>query len=226
MVAQFVSDLYLPLSRDRLEAYRPTGASDLEMITNYFWNIDLAEALVPSLHAVEIAVRNSMNAALTAQYGTDMWFYTPGLLESGQVSQLGGAIRALTPKQPFLAGRLVAELNFGFWVTLLSGPYEQRMWQPGGYALLKAVFPHATGVSRKQVHTRLNDIRELRNRVFHHEPLWCRPNLLQQHADIHQAIEWMSPTLHKAIHAVDTFSTIYAGKADVETALKTHLGIP
>ena len=43
---------------------------------------------------------------------------------------------------------------------------------------------------------------------LHHEPIWYRPNLLQEHADILQTIEWINPTLHKAIHAVDTFLTI------------------
>ena len=46
MVAQMVVDLYGSLSRPRLEAYRPTGGSDLDMVVNYFWNIDLAEAIV------------------------------------------------------------------------------------------------------------------------------------------------------------------------------------
>ncbi len=81
MSAQFVSDLYFALSIDRLEAYRSANGSDLEMLTNYFWNIDLIEALVPCLHAVELALRNSIHAALTTQYGTEMWFYQPGVLE-------------------------------------------------------------------------------------------------------------------------------------------------
>ena len=45
---------YLALSQDRLEAYRSPGGNDLEMLTNYFWNIDLVEALVPCMHAVEL----------------------------------------------------------------------------------------------------------------------------------------------------------------------------
>jgi hypothetical protein len=64
---QFVLDLYLPLSKVRLEEYRSKvdPSSDLEMITNYFWDIDIAEAMVPSLHAVELAVRNSIHTVLS-----------------------------------------------------------------------------------------------------------------------------------------------------------------
>ena len=226
MVSQFVSDLYLPLSQVRLEGYRPQGGSDLDMVTNYFWNIALAEALVPSLHAIELAVRNSMHSALTHLHGSEMWFYQPGLLESGQLAGFAAALRAVANKPPPLAGRLVAELSFGFWVTLLSAPYEQRIWQPNNYALLAAVFPHATSVSRKQIHERLNTIRELRNRVFHYEPIWYRQDLLQVHTSIHEVIRWISATLHSIIHAVDTFPNVHGGRAQAESDIKSHLGIP
>lgn len=226
MVAQFVADLYLPLSQVRLEAYRPAGGDDLAMLTNYFWNIDLAEALVPSLHAVELALRNSVHVALTNRYGTDMWFYEQGHLEPGQLSQFANALREIGKKSPPRAGRLVAELTFGFWVTLLSAPYEQRIWQPDGYALLAAAFPQASDRSRKQIHDRFNAIRELRNRVFHHEAIWNRSNLQQEHADIHQAVQWISPTLHRAIHAVDDFPTAVNRRAHVEARLKSYLGTP
>lgn len=73
MVAPFLNDLYLTLSSPRLESYRPQpNGTDMEMMVNYFWNIDLAEALVPCLHAAELALRNSIDRTLTAHFGTDM----------------------------------------------------------------------------------------------------------------------------------------------------------
>jgi hypothetical protein len=96
--SQFVADLYLALSQDRLEAYRPLGGTDLEMLTNYFWNIDLVEALVPSMHAVELALHNSLHNALTVHSGTDMWYYQPGVLESPSVINLGRALQEAAQK--------------------------------------------------------------------------------------------------------------------------------
>lgn len=229
MVAQFVSDLRVALSHDRLEAYRlPAGASDLEMVTNYFWNIDLSEALVPGLHSLEVALRSSIHAAFTRQYGTDMWFYQPGFLDPNQVGQLATALRDAAKTSPLLSGKIVAALNFGFWVALLSDRYQRPVWQPNSYQLLRDVFPHAgsnPAFQRHLVHNRLDKIRELRNRVFHYEAIWNRPDLRQQHAEIHETIEWISPTLHKAIHAVDNFPAIHAGRAQVQADLKKHLGI-
>lgn len=225
MVAQLVQELYLPLSQARLEAYRSPSGSDLDMLINYFWNIGLAEGLMPALHAVELALRNTIHTALTKRQGTDMWFSRPGILGAGQVIEFTTAYRRVARNPPVTAGKLVAELNFGFWVTLLSGPYEQSLWQPEGYGLLRSAFPHVVS-SRKYIHDRFNAIRLLRNRVFHHEAIWHRPNLLQEHDAIHEAIRWISPTLHRAIHAVDNFPANFSGRAQVEADLKARLGIP
>jgi hypothetical protein len=219
-----VSDLYLPLSQVRLEAYRPAGASDLEMLTNYFWNIDLAEGLVPSLHGIELALRNTIHTGLTNLHGTEMWFRQPGLLDSWHTTEFNKAHSRVAKNPPVTAGKLVAELNFGFWTGLLGGSYEQPLWKPNGYALLRAAFPHVA-TSRKNIYGRLTAIRELRNRVFHHEAIWHRPNLGGEHNDIHQAINWISPALHRAIHSVDNFPRNYAGKVHVEVRLKHLLGI-
>ena len=49
MSSEFVEHLYQALSKDRLEAYCPPNGADIAMLTNYFWNIDLIEALVPCM---------------------------------------------------------------------------------------------------------------------------------------------------------------------------------
>lgn len=223
---QFLEDLYLALSHDRLEAHRyPKGASDLEMVTNYFWNIDLSEALFPCLHALELTLRNSIHNVFTEYYGTDMWFYYPGLLESGQLNQVALALRDAAKKPPLLSGKMVAALSFGFWVALLSDRYQRPIWQQNGYQLFQAVFPHASGpdFQRHLVHARLDRIRLLRNRVFHHEKIFHRTSLYQEHLAIHELIGWINPTMQSAILAVDDFDAIFNSRAQVEANLRLHL---
>ena len=74
VVDQFVQAMAMPISVPRLERYRPkTGAApNLHMLTNYFWNMDLAEALFPSLHAVEVALRNTINTTLVGRCNTPL----------------------------------------------------------------------------------------------------------------------------------------------------------
>jgi hypothetical protein len=92
VISQFVADLQKVLSQERLDEYRPPGGTDLDMIVNYFWDIDLAEAIVPCLHAAELALRNSIHDAFATHYGTDLWFYQPGVLEPGQLGELSRAL--------------------------------------------------------------------------------------------------------------------------------------
>ncbi len=227
MVAQIVANLQLPVSNIRLQECRPRNGSDLDMVTNYLWDIALAEAMLPVLHGVELALRNSLHTQLTQMFGSNMWFYMPGVLEPGQLSQLSSALRQLSDRktQP-TDGHIVAEMTFGFWVSLISDPYQQRFWQPNRYALLGSVFSHVAGLSRQQLHRRYNLIRrDLRNRVFHHEAIWDRPNLQQEHLDIREAIRWISPTFEQAIVGIDRFPSVLAGRAQFQTNLRTRLGI-
>lgn len=232
MVTQFVAELHLVLSQSRLEAYRPLNGTDLEMLTNYFWNIALAEALVPSLHGAEVSIRNSIHAAMTNRFGTDMWFYHPDVenlwqrIGNDQLRQRDKVHDRVTSRRPVTSARLVAGLEFGFWVALLGDRYQRPLWQPDRFALHKAVFPRRSRPSRQQAHNRYRSIQGLRNRVFHHEAVWHRQNLQQEHADIHESIGWISPTLHRAIHAIDKFPSVVNGRAQVQIELKRHLGIP
>jgi len=63
---------------------------------------------------------------------------------------------------------MVAELHFGFW----TGFFNKLHAQTGvGYFLTKNVFSCAPKTERdmSRLDTRWNRIRNLRNRVFHHE---------------------------------------------------------
>ncbi len=81
MVASYIAELRRTVSAPRLDKYRPSGGSDLDMVVTYFWNIALSEALYPGLAALEVSLRNGMYAAMTAREGTEWWCYQAGLLE-------------------------------------------------------------------------------------------------------------------------------------------------
>lgn len=77
------------------------------------------------------------------------------------------------------------------------------------------------------IHKRFNDIRFLRNRVMHYEAVFQRPHLAIEHAQIHAAIEWISPELHRGIHAVDSFPDIFLeGRGRVHDKLVQMLDRP
>jgi hypothetical protein len=154
-----------------------------------------------------------------------MWFYEPGVLESNELIGLGRALQSAARKPPLRDGRIVAALSFGFWIALLSGRYEQRLWQPDRFALQRFVFPHAVGFSQQQISQRFNGIAKLRNRCFHHEGIWHWATLQQDHEDIHEAIGWISPTLQQAILSVDNFGDVFGGRDQVKADLAQRFGL-
>lgn len=229
MVAAYIRDLERAVSNPRLSRYRPPNGSDLEMAVNYFWNIELSEALYPSLAALEVTLRSGIHEALTSREGTDMWFR--GLLEPGQLKMYATAYLALLNRlkgRHPTSGQIVAELTFGFWTTLLSQPYHQNLWVQQRAALIRAVFPHLPPVpnNRHFIHLRYNNLRILRNRVMHHEPIWSRHNLLQEWQHTIEAIGWISPVTRESVLLIDHFDdTFLNGQSRIETALRQRFTI-
>ncbi len=74
---------------------------------------------------------------------------------------------------------LVAVTSFGLWVGLTGSgvprdrllSYETTLWQPR----LQNACPYRGDRRRKYIHACLDDVRVLRNRIAHHEPIYRSP---------------------------------------------------
>lgn len=231
MPGTYVPTIRTILTSDRFDAYREHQAeSDWDLLARYAWNLGLGGALYSSLNLLEIGVRNRLDLAITGREGPT-WYDDPDLVveKAGQDAVAKVKATLVAESKTITPGRVVAGLDFGFWTGLLSSKYEQG-WasttggqppllpvvgqRPLWPALMPVAFP---GRTRKQLSGRLNDIRKLRNRVFHHEPIWRGlplPNrnlkpLRQQHREILEAITWVSPDLHRTAILLDSFPEVY-----------------
>ena len=226
--------LYLPavsraLSRERLDAYRYRGDDDVGAISTYLWSVRLCETLYPALHGLEVALRNSLfNAgeqrfAGVAHREVPCWLDAhPPILAPDEWSRVQEAKARLRARgKPLDPPHLVAELTFGFWTALLDVRYEHRqvLWPH----LLSAVFPAVPPQlrRRKEISARLNRVRLLRNRAFHHEPIWHWRNLRAQHAGIRELLAWIDPSFDATVALLDRFAETYAAgrsafRAEVE----------
>lgn len=227
MVSRLITQIEPAISSVRLQRYRSTGASDLETLTNYLWNIALGESLYCCLDSVEVSLRNSLHESLTQHFGTPTWYDLHGLLESEQVKQVTRAKRSIVSYgDQITPGRVVSELTFGFWVTLLSRTYDARLWRANNASSLKIAFPRVPRHWRQrwQIHSRYNEIRLLRNRVFHFEPLFDDPTVPDHHGHVYDGIRWLNPALADTVRLFDRFPHVYtSGWEEVETKLKDHL---
>lgn len=199
------------VSEERLGSYRlGDDEKEEDALARYARNTDLSEALYPSLQALEVALRNAMHAAVAERFENELWFYLddPPILKERERSKAEEAKREFGRRgKTVTPGRIVAELNFGFWTSLFDRRYEQVLWPH----LLRDVFPHAPRrrLTRKALAKRLNDVRRLRNRVFHHEAIWHRQDLRQKHGDIVETVDWLSPAAADLLRLTDRFPEVY-----------------
>jgi hypothetical protein len=210
------------LSNERLDAYG-FGRTDEEKIANYLWNLALCESLYPALHGIEVALRNavfSSGAAVLSRISTrdiPCWLDAdPPIIHPDDQQMISAAKARLRERGlPLEPGRLVAELRFGFWTSLFDVRYEQSkvLWpRLLGAQLLDPSSPRSMR-SRKQLSPLLNRIRHLRNRVFHHEPVWHWSNLGDQHSLALDLTGWFSPALRSTLEPNDRFPAVYTAGA-------------
>ena len=114
--------------------------------------------------------------------------------------------------QSHTPGRIVAELSFGFWVSLFDKRYEhdQILWPK----LIKHIFPFLPKGQRTRdfLSRELNRIKYLRNRVFHYKPIWHWIDLSKQHDSIVHLTKCISPFAAKYLSTLDQFKKIYSGR--------------
>lgn len=233
------------LSDPRLDAYRTRASEDdLDLLARYAWNMALGSAMYGPLQLLEISLRNALHRSLTSHHNTDeRWFVRQNAFPQNrgrwagqpieESKKVNEAIRRTVGfaglASPDAPGKVVAALDFGFWTRLLTRGYatpasQSRNWTPLWPTLVPAVFPHLpnpTGTKRDRelLAVRFDNIRQLRNRVSHHEPIWKgRPDPLnrttigidQQYDEIVEAIGWISQDLVHAVQALSTFHNVFA----------------
>lgn len=227
-----LADVERNLSLPRLAPYRLHASDDAEALCLYLWNMELSQALQPAMHAIEVTLRNSIHAAGVAQFGADDWFRDPNTLTlhnreqrmlDQAVEQLWHADRhdvrriklGLDPAPPLpTVGKHIAALTLGFWVNLFNTPYKRQLWSaiPPRRNLLPLVFPHATKAQRQQrlLHQKLVRIRDFRNRVSHHEPIWNWPATVdRQYREIMEVVGSISPATTVLVGLIDQFPALH-----------------
>ena len=209
----FINSLLGAISEPRFGRYlEQAGGNNAPVgLAYYLWNIQLSESLYSALQGVEITLRNSIHEAASGAFGNTDWFKT--VLVAPETHTLEN-VRSRLASQGKAANpdNLVSALSFGFWVSLFYSRYDRILWPQ----LLMAVFPYMprTVRTRGYVAQRLRRIRHLRNRVFHHEPVWHWPDLAQHHREVLEAIGWINPDMLALAQSLDRFPEVYALGAD------------
>lgn len=224
------------LSQQRIEAYAaPADRDEVDRVARYLWNMALAGALQSSVHVFEVALRNAIYNASVKLIDTSVlqmpdvscWLdaHHSSLLYPQEAADVQRAKTWLSPDpKRRTPGHLIAKLGLGFWVQLTSRVYNElradgpKLWPRG----LPLVFPYRwppgskkvvpTHADREMVFDRLQQIREFRNRIAHHEPVWDR-DIGATYDSLLEILGWMSPKMAKAVTTLDSFPAVLAGGA-------------
>lgn len=190
------------LTRERLSSYLGASGGDLgQALRLYEWNTLMSGALHEDIGRVEVVLRNALDQALTtfgkqSQWPTP-WYQRrslfPGKHGQRALADISTARDRATRRGslPETQGKVVAELTFGLWRFLCTGPYLTSLWVP----VLAAAFPnHPAAGDPRQVRADVDDrvqrVHFLRNRVAHHEPIHHR-DLNRDHAGMIDVVRWI-----------------------------------
>jgi hypothetical protein len=219
----FFERLEAVLAVERLDAFRQGEATAIVTLSRYLWNMSLCESLYSPLQMAEVALRNSIHTALTDQYSREDWYEESGVMLPWQEKLVDKALKKFArPDLPVSAGKIVAELHFGFW----TGFFNKAHAKTGvPHSLVHPVFKYASKYDRnaKKLGLQWNRIRDLRNRVFHHERIIHWTDLPQRHTETIRAIGWISPELKEMAVALDRFNRIHsAGIEPWKERIRNH----
>lgn len=174
-----------------IRAHGHTGTAE-DALRLYSWNAQVSSAFLFPLHIFEVCVRNACAEAIESYYGPQ-W---PNA-ESFVRSLPNPPHPAFSPRREFLstrarhatAGKLIADMKFAFWVSMFTSRHRDRLWAPS----FKAKFPNHTAPSwetgRQHVHQTIDQVRTLRNRIAHHEPVFSR-SLKNEYDMVIEVISW------------------------------------
>jgi len=192
------------LSTDRLAPYYLQARGDRWVaIRLYERNTKLSEALYGVLQGLEVLLRNSIHRTMTKDIGKEDWYEHVPFLDSER-EQIEIAKKAIADRPaPVTPGRVIAELNFGFWVRMHSGQYEKAFWVKHLHKI------YAASMQTRALHDRLIQIKTLRNRIAHHETLIKR-DVQKDYRDILQAIGWISPGVLAWVKSTNCFEARFA----------------
>lgn len=212
------------------------GGNAADALALYDWNARVSAAFLHPLHVFEVTLRNGVAAAIEAEHGRD-WHLAPLFLGSlPGVNKRAGIVfgprkelldtvakveremlRRLPPRasRPVKApaGKVVAELKFSFWSAMLTARHDKAIWSkhfPTGFPGAPATGPGGIP-RRRRLHEEAEAVREFRNRIAHHEPVFTR-DLRAEYARILRVVRWHDRRTAAWMHGAQSVVALLARK--------------
>lgn len=191
------------ISQRRFDEYLDATHDDSEAARRlYEWNVSVSGAFFELICHVEVALRNSVDAVLSrlevatsARVGESAgwWFASATFLKETELVFYRTACRHLSNRANMASrDKVLASMTFGIWDGIFGSAYEQLFRKHLVY-----VFPHrSAGFTRATVKQNLLALKNLRNRIAHHQPIFDLP-LDERFGQAMDVLRWISPDLEE-----------------------------
>lgn len=164
------SHLAQSMSAQRLGAYlRHADECENQALNLYHWNLKVSAEMIIPLSVTEVVIRNAIVEAIEAKYGSK-WFKSKGIIRSLKFSFDKDSISKINN-----SGQIITKQYFSFWNNMLISNRNKKLWS----LHFRSSFPNAPTDQSidelcEHLYNNLNELRDIRNRVAHHEPIFMR----------------------------------------------------
>ena len=221
----------LLFSKARMNRYLSACERDPDKsLLLYKCNIQASQALYPLISILEVALRNGIDRELSKHFGNNDWLIAnrgvfanhPDLVYKDSKGNIlpdyffmdrlkKAEDKLIVRKISITHGKLLSELTFGFWVKFFDrSPIKILKGIPLQAFLNK---PH---IKLGAVHSHLNSIVILRNRISHNEPICfnvngklCLKTISEYERKIMEALEWIDTDLKNWGEKINFFKPVY-----------------
>ena len=205
-------------------------------ISLYKYNIQASQALYPLISVFEVTLRNCIDRALIKHFKDNNWLltkrhefaYHPNMVYKDSrgniVSDEFFAARLKKTESrlshlgiPISHGKLLAELTFGFWV---------KFFDTSAIKVLRGApldaFVNKPHKKLALVHSHLNAVVTLRNRIAHNEPICfnnagniCLSTIDSYETNMLEALGWLDTDLKHWSKKINFFRPVYNRIAEI-----------
>ncbi|MBU6265969.1 MAG: Abi family protein [Sphingomonadales bacterium] len=193
------------ISPERWKTYQiAAGFNEATAHKLYLWNAAVGQSFHFPLQTVEVALRNVIHQALVAIYGAN-WTSSPACRSSLLPDKVNDITKAETRHYRIYAAaastpQIVASLSLGFWVSLLRRHYNRSIWA----TQTATAFPHLKATETiVDVSRTATTIQDLRNRIFHQEPL-IGQDLSREYAAVLRMLGWICPEMREWVRKLSS----------------------
>jgi hypothetical protein len=235
MKSKFYESLEHSISKSRLSTYEQENHNELDTLTDYVLNAKISQNFYFLLQNLEVTLRNAIYSSYKKHYSNQDFFYLNEMNSFNRYKSkkeihsrecwkmLCGVKHKLRHSTHLSDGKMIAELNFGFWTELLSSTNSKYidMWR----TIFSDVFPNYTIQSsidhdKNLIAMKINTIRNFRNRIFHYEPIYHQNNLEEIHTEVFKILGWLNSEMKALNESFDEFSHIEKGRENIMNKLK------